>query len=93
MGYVYIVSNYTRTVVYVGVTGNLPRRLYEHRNELIVGFSRRYHTRYLVHVEQYSNMLDAIRREKQLKKWGRDKKDALIRSFNPTLKDLSADWM
>ncbi len=93
MGYVYIVSNYTRTVVYIGVTSNLSRRLYEHRNELIEGYSKRYHTHYLVYVEQYKHMIDAIKREKQLKKWRRAKKDALILSMNPTLRDLSADWM
>ncbi len=93
MGYVYIVSNYTRTTVYVGVTNNLSRRLYEHRHELISGFSKKYHTRYLVYVEKYERIVDAIKREKQLKGLKRDKKDALIRAVNPTLKDLSTDWM
>ncbi len=93
MGYVYIVANYTRSTVYVGVTSNLPRRLHEHRHELITGYSKRYHTHYLVYVEQYEHMIDAIKREKQLKGWKRDKKDALILAANPTLRDLSAAWM
>ncbi len=92
-GYVYIVSNYTRSTVYVGVTSNLPRRLNEHRHESIKGYSKRYHTHYLVYVEVFDRMMDAIKREKQLKGWKRDKKDALILSVNPTLRDLSANWM
>ena len=67
MGYVYILSNIKRTVLYIGVTSNLSRRLYEHRNELFDGFSKRYHTHSLVYVETYANILDAIAREKQLK--------------------------
>ena len=92
MFYVYIISNNFRSVLYIGVTRNLERRLYEHKNKLIDGFSKKYNLNVLLFYETTENALDAIAREKQLKKWKRKKKFDLIKSLNPDLKDLSEDW-
>ncbi len=86
--FVYIVSNFTRTVFYIGVTNNLERRIYEHQNGLIEGFTRKYQLKYLVYYETFSNIQDAIKREKQLKNWHRDWKINLIKSMNPEMKEL-----
>ena len=74
MNYVYILTNAAHTVLYIGVTSNLPRRLYEHKHELIDGFTQTYHVHELMYAEPYSDIRTAIAREKQLKKWGRQKK-------------------
>ena len=92
MFYVYIISNNFRNVLYIGVTRNIKRRLYEHKNKLIDGFSKKYNLNVLLFYETTEYTLDAIAREKQLKKWNRDKKFALIKSVNPELRDLSEDW-
>lgn len=92
MFYVYIISNNFRNVLYIGVTRNIERRLYEHKNKLIDGFSKKYNLNVLLFYEITEYALDAIAREKQLKKWNRDKKFALIKSVNPKLRDLSEDW-
>ncbi len=92
MFYVYIISNNFRNVLYIGVTRNLERRLYEHKNKLIDGFSKKYNLNVLLFYETTEYALDAIAREKQLKKWNRDKKFVLIKSVNPKLRDLSEDW-
>ena len=92
MFYVYIISNNFRNVLYIGVTKNLERRLYEHKNKLIDGFSKKYNLNVLLFYETTEYPLDAIAREKQLKKWNREKKFNLIKSINPELKDLSEDW-
>lgn len=89
--YVYIVSNYKRTTFYIGVTNNLERRLYEHKSGIIGGFTKKYSLKYLVYFEQCTRIEDAITREKQLKNWHRDWKLNLIKSINPTLKDLDAE--
>ena len=78
--------------MYIGVTRNLERRLYEHKNKLLDGFSKKYNLNVLLFYETTEHALDAIAREKQLKKWNRDKKFALIKSVNPELRDLSEDW-
>lgn len=85
--YVYIMSGINR-VIYIGVTNDLIRRAEEHRQELIDGFTKRYKCYKLVYYEHFSNIKDAIRREKQLKGWGRDKKVKLIESLNPDWNDL-----
>jgi putative endonuclease len=90
-GFVYILSNYTRTTFYVGVTADLPRRLSEHLCGFGSRFAQRYNLKYLVHYEEYASIVDAIAREKQLKSWHRQWKINLIRSVNPDLKDLSSD--
>ena len=92
MNYVYILSNWDDSVLYIGVTSNLPKRLYEHRNGLAEGFTKKYNIHKLVYYEEASYMQSALEREKQLKGWTRAKKNALIQTQNPDWKDLSADW-
>ena len=91
--YVYILTNWDDSVLYIGVTGNLPRRLYEHRNHLVDSFSSKYNTTKLVYYEETNNPYSAIAREKQLKGWTRRKKNALISKLNPTWADLSKNWV
>ena len=92
MYFVYILSNWDDSVLYIGVTGNLPRRLYEHRNGLVDGFTKKYNVHKLVYYEYTNDVYSAISREKQLKKWTRAKKNALIANMNPQWIDLSAEW-
>ena len=92
MYYVYILTTKKNTVLYIGVTNNLERRLYEHRNDLVDGFTKRYHVHKLVYFESTNDPYVAISREKQLKGWLRAKKIALIESVNPQWRDLSEDW-
>ncbi len=90
--YVYILTNHTKTTLYVGVTNNLERRLYEHKNKLIDGFSKRYNLNKLVYYEETTSIESAIEREKQLKGYARSKKDTLIITKNPYWEDLSENW-
>jgi putative endonuclease len=92
MHVVYILSNWCDSVLYIGVTGNLPRRLYEHRNGLVDGFTKQYNVHKLVYYESTSDVYSAISREKQLKKWSRIKKNELISKMNPQWEDLSLSW-
>ncbi|NQT76565.1 MAG: GIY-YIG nuclease family protein [Bacteroidetes bacterium] len=89
--YVYILANNHRKVLYTGVTNNLHRRLYEHRNGINEGFTKKYNVHYLMHYECFVSILKAIKREKQIKKWYRHQKDALISKNNPEWKDLTGD--
>ena len=89
--YVYILTNRSKTL-YVGVTNNLERRMYEHKAKAVPGFTSKYNITRLVHYEQTSDVTSAIEREKQIKGWLRVKKEALIESSNPLWKDLSRDW-
>ena len=89
MYYVYIITNKTKSVLYIGVTNNLERRMYEHKNKLIDGFSSRYNLHSLVYYETTSDIKSAITREKQLKSWSRSKKEKLITEFNKCWEDLS----
>ncbi len=89
--YVYIISNYGRTVFYIGVTNDLSRRVYEHKNGLIEGFSKKYKLKHLVYFEQGSSAYESISREKQLKNWHRQWKINLIKQTNPDMKDLDAE--
>jgi putative endonuclease len=90
--FVYILASRSR-VLYVGVTSNLMLRLQEHRmGKAENAFTARYKVTRLVYVEQTSHALEAIEREKQIKRWRREKKVALIESLNPTWRDLSGDW-
>jgi putative endonuclease len=89
--YVYIMTNNSRTL-YTGVTGNLIRRVYEHKNKLVQGFTRKYNITNLVHYEITSDVRAAIQREKQIKGWLRKKKIALIEAANPEWRDLSEGW-
>ena len=89
--YVYILTNRRDRLLYIGVTNDLRRRLYEHKNGLCDGFTKQYAIDKLVYYEYCSNPEDAIRREKQLKKWSREKKIALIEKMNPSWKDLGEE--
>ena len=89
---VYILANKTNSTVYIGVTNDLMRRLWEHRNDMIDGFTKTYHVHKLVYYESFSDVRDAIAREKQLKGWRRSKKNDLIESVNPAWADLAGDW-
>ncbi|HCM37783.1 MAG: Endonuclease, partial [Candidatus Gottesmanbacteria bacterium GW2011_GWA1_42_26] len=75
-------------VLYIGVTNNLIRRVYEHKENLIEGFTKKYRIKSLVYYEEFSDIKDALTREKQLKHWNREWKLNLIKEFNPTLTDL-----
>ena len=90
--YVYILANKTNSTVYIGVTNDLMRRLWEHRNDRIEGFTKTYHVHKLVYYESFSDVRDAIAREKQLKGWRRARKNELIESVNPAWEDLAGDW-
>ena len=92
MYFVYMLSNWNDSILYVGVTSNLPRRLYEHRNGLADGFTKKYNVHKLVYYEHTNDVYSAISREKQLKKWRRDKKNALVCKMNPEWTDLSRKW-
>lgn len=89
--YVYILTNPSRTL-YVGVTNDLERRVYQHRHKLVEGFTRRYNITRLVYFEDTTDILAAIAREKQLKGWTRAKKLSLIKGVNPQWRDLSEEW-
>ena len=89
---VYIMSNWNNKVVYIGITNNLERRVYEHKNKMIDGFTKKYNINKLVYFEQTNDVNSAIEREKQLKSWRREKKNVLINSINPNWNDLSEDW-
>ncbi len=90
--YVYIMASASR-VLYTGVTNNLQRRAWEHRQKLVPGFSQRYNVCELVYFEVFGDIRAAIMREKQIKGWVRKKKIALVEAFNPRWKDLSAKWL
>ncbi|MCF8357403.1 MAG: GIY-YIG nuclease family protein [Prolixibacteraceae bacterium] len=81
--YVYMMTNKNKTVLYIGVTNDLHRRVYEHTTGELKGFSHRYNCHYLVWFEEFNEIDQAIEREKELKKWRREKKEALIASKNP----------
>lgn len=87
-GYVYILSNSKRTVLYTGVTGNLVNRIFQHKKGEGCKFSAKYKTYYLMYYEIHQNMYQAITREKQIKKWDREWKENLIKSINPEMEDL-----
>ena len=90
--YVYILSNFTNTTLYVGVTNDLKRRLFEHKNKMLPGFTEKYNVDKLVYFEKTTDVKSAIQREKNLKKWKRSWKIDLIKKFNPRFKDLSEDF-
>ena len=89
--YVYIMTNATRTL-YVGMTNDLVRRVYENKNKLADGFTKKYNITWLVYYEVAEDAVSALTREKQIKGWLRRKKTALIESMNPQCKDLSLGW-
>ena len=87
---VYILTNKINTVLYVGVTSNLPKRVCEHKNKLADGFTKKYNIEKLVYFEQTEDVNSALAREKQLKNWKREWKIELIKKANPERKDLSS---
>ena len=87
-GWVYIMSNKPRGTLYVGVTANLPRRIWEHKEGLVDGFTKRHNLKRLVFVEQHELIAAAIQREKNIKHWPRDWKISLILTVNPRWDDL-----
>lgn len=89
--YVYILASRSR-VLYTGVTNNLERRMYEHKNHLTDGFTKRYNINQLIYYEEFAIINDAICREKEIKGWIRKKKILLIESMNPTWQDLAKEW-
>ena len=89
MYYIYILTNVTNKVIYIGVTNNLKRRLYEHKNGLVDGFTKRYRVHKLVYYESYRDIKDAILREKRLKGLLRIRKNELVDAANPEWEDLS----
>lgn len=86
--YVYILTNYTNKVLYTGVTNNLVRRVYEHKNNFVKGFTEKYHVHKLVYFEIFQDPENAIKREKEVKNLLRLKKIALIKENNPDFSDL-----
>ena len=89
--YVYIMTNPSKTL-YTGVTNDLVRRVYEHKNKMVDGFTKKYNITKLVYFEETNDVQAAISREKQIKGWLRSKKIALIQSVNPGWTDLSEGW-
>ena len=89
--YVYILTNRNRTVLYIGITHDLKRRLHEHENHLLEGFSDKYNVTNLVYFETYHCPKEAIAREKQLKGWTRARKEELINRMNPKWQFLNRD--
>lgn len=89
MYFVYILTNWNNKVLYTGVTNNLERRLFEHKDCLVDGFTKKYNIHKLVYFDSTSDVKAAIAREKQIKGWTRRKKNALVESINPEWNDLS----
>ena len=93
MNFVYILTNKDNTIMYIGVTNDLKRRLLEHMDEKIDGFTKIYHVHKLVYFEEYSHINDAIAREKQLKGWIRVKKNTLVETRNPNWDDWGEEFL
>ncbi|MFP2997703.1 GIY-YIG nuclease family protein [Spongiivirga sp. MCCC 1A20706] len=90
--YVYIITNKKNGTLYIGVTNNLERRMFEHKNKIVEGFSKRYELTKLVYFQSFQYINDAILREKRMKKWKRAWKIELIENDNPAWNDLAQEW-
>ena len=90
--YVYMMQSSSRRALYIGITGNLERRVWQHKRGEYDGFSADYNAHRLVYYECFSEVTSAIAREKQLKNWRRSKKEWLVNTMNPGWKDFSAEW-
>lgn len=90
--YVYLLSSKKNGTLYIGVTNDLERRMFEHKNKLVEGFSSKYGLDKLIYFEIYQYVNDAIKREKNMKKWKRQWKINLVEKDNPNWEDLSKDW-
>ena len=91
--YVYLLTNKNNTLIYTGVTSNLLKRIYQHRTGSFKGFTKRYNCHKLVYFEEFSDINQAISREKQIKAGNRKKKIELIENENPNWQDLSDGWL
>jgi putative endonuclease len=89
--FVYIMASDSGTL-YIGVTNNVIRRVHQHKNNLVDGFTKKYQCHKLVYFEEHKYVLNAIAREKQIKRWRREKKVSLIRLINSSWRDLAVDW-
>jgi len=87
--YVYLLTNWNHRVIYVGFTNDLKRRVHEHQEKLVKGFTEKYNVNKLVYFEETRDVIAAIAREKEIKKWRREKKNNLVFTINPQWKDLS----
>jgi len=90
--YVYLLTNWNNRVIYVGVTNDLTRRINEHKNKLVEGFTKTYNVDKLVYLEETNDVNSALAREKEIKKWRREKKNNLVLRMNPKWNDLSKEW-
>jgi len=90
--FVYILASKKNGVLYIGVTNDIERRIKEHKNKIVKGFTSRYNVDQLVYLEKYNEINEAIKREKRLKKWNRQWKIDLIEKDNPEWNDISSDW-
>lgn len=91
--YVYLLSSKKNGTLYIGVTNDLERRMFEHKNKLVSGFTAKYNVNKLMYFEDFQYVNDALKREKQLKNWNRQWKIDLIEKENKEWKDLSVDWI
>ena len=89
---VYILTNYNETTFYIGVTGNLLKRIWEHKNKVVEGFTKKYNVDIFVYYELTEDIESALNREKQLKRWHKQWKINLIKEMNPEFKDLFEQW-
>jgi putative endonuclease len=89
--YVYLLTNWNKKVMYIGVTNNLIRRIYEHKNKQVKGFTEKYNINKLVYFEETNDIRAALEREKEIKKWRREKKNELVEKMNPEWRDLSIE--
>lgn len=87
--FIYILTNFKNTVFYIGITNNLKVRIYEHKNKLVEGFTQKYNIWKLVYFEEYYDINEAVKREKQLKNWHKQWKINLIKEKNPSFKEIS----
>ncbi len=90
--YVYVMQSSSRRALYIGVTSDLEKRVWQHKTGMIEGFTAQYNAHRLVYFERFSTVQRAIAREKQLKRWTRAKKNWLVQTANPEWKDFSAEW-
>jgi putative endonuclease len=92
MYWIYLMTNRWKNVLYTGVSNSLENRIWQHKNGAVPGFTKKYNCDRLVYFEEYSEITDAIAREKQIKGWTRVKKNALVTAKNPDWQDLAEHW-
>ncbi|MCQ2351348.1 MAG: GIY-YIG nuclease family protein [Paludibacteraceae bacterium] len=93
-GYIYILTNYTRTTLYIGVTNDIARRILEHKNHIFHNsFTDKYNVELCIYYESFNTIEEAICREKEIKKWSRQKKENLINSLNPEWKEIDIGYV